>query len=204
MTSAGLVRMVLLIISLTSAQDVMSGCEDQKICLCEVYLQITTSRDCQWMESALDVHISVSNNITSIIANVFYIGILLRRLYSTALRGVGWSVIRHGTRPCHAGTRAKHNRAHFRNNPEDPTVFLHSAYIEWQCCHGFRALAVHSRWRPDPIAAAISTKTTLQVKQDGATRLQRIEDGDESLSDLTDIDTDQDDSDSGLDVKPHQ
>ena len=80
MTSAGLICMVLLIISLTSARDVMSGCEDQKIYLGEVYLQITTSRDCQWMESALDVHISVSNNITSIIANVFYIGILLRRL----------------------------------------------------------------------------------------------------------------------------
>ena len=36
----------------------------------EVYLQITASRDRQLMESALDVHISVSNNIASIVANV--------------------------------------------------------------------------------------------------------------------------------------
>ena len=68
-------------VSPTSARDMMSGCEDRKICLGEVYLQITASRDCQLMESALDIHISVSNNITSIVANVFYIGILLRRLY---------------------------------------------------------------------------------------------------------------------------
>ena len=72
----------------------------------------------------------------------------------------------------------------------------------------FCALAVHSQWRPDLIAAAISTKTTLQVKQylaaleDGAMHLQRIEDGDKSLSNLADIDTDQDDSDSDLNVEP--
>ena len=42
----------------------------------------------------------------------------------------------------------------------------------------------------------------MQVKQDSATCLQRIEDGCESPSDLTDINTDQDDSDSGLDVEP--
>ena len=58
---------VLLIVSPTSARDMMSGCEDRKI---EVYLQITASRDRQLMESALDVHISVSNNIASIVANV--------------------------------------------------------------------------------------------------------------------------------------
>ena len=45
----------------------MSGCEDRKICLGEVYLQITASRDCQLMESAL---VSVSNNIANITANV--------------------------------------------------------------------------------------------------------------------------------------
>ncbi|KIM51140.1 hypothetical protein SCLCIDRAFT_1224817, partial [Scleroderma citrinum Foug A] len=70
------------------------------------------------------------------------------------------------------------------------------------CCHGFHALAVHLWWCPDPIAAAVLTKTTLQVKQDGAMRLQRIEDGCESPSDLIDINTDQDDSNLGLDVEP--
>ena len=57
-------------VSPTSARDMMSGCEDRKICLAELYLQITASRDWQLMESALDVHISVSNNIASIVANV--------------------------------------------------------------------------------------------------------------------------------------
>ena len=57
-------------VSPTSARDMMSGCKDRKICLGEVYLQITASRDRQLMESALDVHISVSNNIASIVANV--------------------------------------------------------------------------------------------------------------------------------------
>ena len=72
----------------------------------------------------------------------------------------------------------------------------------------FRTLAVHSQWHPDLIAAAISTKNTLQVEQylatleDGATRLQRIEDRDESPSNLADIDTDQDDSDLDLNVEP--
>ena len=91
-------------------------------------------------------------------------------------------------------------------------VFLHSAYIELQSLSMeidlFRALTVHSQWHPDLIAAAISTKTTWQVKQclaaleDGAMHLQRIEDGDESPSNLADIDTDQDDSNSDLNVEP--
>ena len=88
---------VLLIISLTSARNMVSGCEDRKICLAELYLQITASRDWQLMESALDVHISVSNNIASIVANVCSILVPrycsddytpFRRPHSTALKGI--------------------------------------------------------------------------------------------------------------------
>ena len=101
-----------------------------------------------------------------------------------------------------AETRARFGQgtAHHARTPAAWTPAEQNAF--------FRALAVYSRWRPDLIAAAISTKTTLQVEQylaaleDGATRLQRIEDGDESSSDLADVDTDQDDSDSGLDAEP--
>ncbi|KAI6043449.1 hypothetical protein EDC04DRAFT_2651319 [Pisolithus marmoratus] len=64
----------------------------------------------------------------------------------------------------------------------------------------FRALSVYSRWRPDLIAAAVPTRSALEVDlylvalEEGAQRLERAENGGESLSDL-----DVDEEDSGFD-----
>ncbi|KAI6046274.1 hypothetical protein EDC04DRAFT_2629653 [Pisolithus marmoratus] len=69
----------------------------------------------------------------------------------------------------------------------------------------FRALSVYSRWRPDLIAAAVPTRSALEVDlylvalEEGAQSLKRAENGDESLSDL---DVDEEDSGSDSELEP--
>ena len=89
-------------VSPTSARDMMSGCEDRKICLGEVYLQITASRDRQLMESALDVHISVSNNSLRTCVLFWYTDIAQTSVCQCTALYVGYSHVgpgSQGTKP---------------------------------------------------------------------------------------------------------